>query len=72
MLVVTRRQGEDIDIETPNGERIIIRLVSIPNRKQVRIGIVARREVEVNRHEGFRSSQQDKALRDIIDKKVEL
>lgn len=71
MLVVTRKKGQDIDITTPSGEKLVVRITQIKG-KQCRVGIMCRREVDVDRHDGFRTKEQDAKVYDIINGRLEL
>lgn len=53
MLVLTRREGEKITLELPNGEKIILILLNIVNSKAVRLGIEAPKIVKITRNELF-------------------
>jgi len=71
MLVLTRKTGEDFDIQTPDGEKIIVRVTRIKG-KQVCIGVIARKEVKIDRSNRIRTPEQNAILRDIIEKRREL
>lgn len=62
MLVLTRKIGETIVI----GDDIKIKIVEIKG-KQVRIGIEAPRNVEVNREEIYNQKNGEKTIEEMVD-----
>ena len=58
MLVITRKEGEDIDITTVSGERIMIRVIRVKG-KHVRIGVLAKRQVLIGRYIGGVRTEED-------------
>lgn len=51
MLVLTRKIAESIVILLPTGERIIVKVVGIDPRGQIKLGIDAPRHIQVHRQE---------------------
>jgi carbon storage regulator len=51
VLILTRRPGESIIIETPAGERIQITVLGINKGNQVRIGTEAPDDIQIMREE---------------------
>lgn len=58
MLVLTRKPGERIVIETENGERIVVALCQL-RVGQVRIGIEAPRNFRIMREELIENKEND-------------
>ncbi len=51
MLVLHRQLNEDVYIDTPGGERVLVRVVAINGHKGVKIGFEAPRAFAVHRRE---------------------
>ena len=63
MLILTRRVGESIIIETPAGERIEVTVLAVKG-SQVRIGTQAPEDVRIVREELLaRADKADQGLR---------
>lgn len=60
MLTLTRRVGESIVIELPSGETIEIVAKQI-RRNQVRIGVIAPRDLRIYREEVWNEMQAESA-----------
>jgi len=50
MLVLSRKLNEVIDITLPNGQVITVKVVDL-RRDKVRIGVAAKSDVRIDRHE---------------------
>lgn len=61
MLVLTRKIAESIVILLPTGERIIVKVVGIDPRGQIKLGIEAPKHIPVHRQEIFAAIEQEKA-----------
>ncbi|EDM46255.1 carbon storage regulator [Marinobacter algicola] len=59
-LILTRRPGETIIIETPSGEVVEVTVVGT-NGPQVRMGISAPKHTTIDREEIYRRKQREKA-----------
>tara|TARA_R110001583_G_scaffold25218_1_gene91433 strand:- start:2004 stop:2186 length:183 start_codon:yes stop_codon:yes gene_type:complete len=60
MLILTRRPGEALVMETGSGE--VIKVVVIDNRgAQVRMGVIASKEISVDREEIYLRKKGERA-----------
>jgi len=57
MLILTRRTGEALIIETPDGERITVTVLEV-NGNQVRIGTDAPADIAIVREELLRAGPE--------------
>lgn len=54
MLILTRKQGEEIDIELEDGRVIVVALLSVERCSgRTKIGVKADRSIKVDRHEVY-------------------
>jgi sRNA-binding carbon storage regulator CsrA len=50
MLVITRREGEEVTLNLPNGEEVKVVIVSLSNRN-TRVGFIGPRSVGIQRYD---------------------
>lgn len=61
MLVLSRKRDQDIVIETPDGQKIVVCVVEIVGNK-VRLGITGHKEIKVHRGEVHLAIERQKRL----------